>query len=124
MTGFMLSYLFVVKQMLSKGKWKNPLYVRLISPLDDLNFMKTLLSNADDLSFLKTLAVGSSAELIKNLRMESASDYLCVAMFRLRNADDLSFLKTPWLLESKAELIKENSEWKASMTISGWQCFD
>ena len=42
--------------------------------------------DADDLSFLKTLVVGSSAELIKNLRMESASDYLWVAMFRLRNA--------------------------------------
>ena len=41
---------------------------------------------ADDLSFLKTLVVGSSAELIKNLRTESASDYLWVAMFRLRNA--------------------------------------
>ena len=40
----------------------------------------------DDLSFLKTLAVGSSAELIKNLRRESASDYLWVAMFRMRNA--------------------------------------
>ena len=40
---------------------------------------------ANDLS-LKTLAAGSSAELIKNLRMESASDYLWVAMFRLRNA--------------------------------------
>ena len=42
--------------------------------------------DADDLSFLKTLVVGSSAELIKNLRMESAGDYLWVAMFRLRNA--------------------------------------
>ena len=41
---------------------------------------------ADDLSFLKSLAVGSRAELIENLRMESANDYLWVAMFRLRNA--------------------------------------
>nr|POE65408.1 hypothetical protein CFP56_55271 [Quercus suber] len=56
----------------------------------------------DDLSFLKTLAVGSSADMIKKLRMESASDYLWVAMFRLRNADWLA--KTTSILHFGIEM--------------------